>query len=55
MGLGRIAIWCCRDDDKENIHFDTRQFNHILWTDAADLRAKLAARVRGTVLIPARA
>jgi len=30
MGLGRQVIWTCRDDDLKNVHFDTRQYNHIV-------------------------
>ena len=54
MALGRTVIWCCRKDEEDRVHFDTRQFNHIFWTDTADLRQKLAARIRATVSIPAR-
>jgi hypothetical protein len=46
--LGRTVIWCVRHDDVKNIHFDTRQFNHIVWKEPSDLRAKLAARIRAT-------
>jgi hypothetical protein len=50
MGLGRPVIWTCRDDDMKNVHFDTRQYSHVLWSSPADLRAKLATRVRATIL-----
>jgi nucleoside 2-deoxyribosyltransferase len=30
---------------KERIHFDTRQFPHILWTNADDLRTQLIERI----------
>jgi hypothetical protein len=33
MGNHKPVIWCCKEDDKDNIHFDTRQINHILWKD----------------------
>jgi len=49
MGLGRPVIWMCREDDFENIHFDTRQYNHIPWSTATDLRAKLIDRIRATI------
>ncbi len=52
LGLGRIVVWCCREDDKANIHFDTRQYNHIFWAFAHELTEKLEARLRGTVQIP---
>jgi nucleoside 2-deoxyribosyltransferase len=54
MGLGRPVIWTCRQDDFANVHFDTRQFNHIVWAEPVDLRPKLAARIRATVALPAR-
>lgn len=49
MGLGRDVIWMCRDDDLKNVHFDTRQYNHIVWQSPEDLRAKLADRIRATI------
>jgi len=52
MGLGVPVIWTCREDDIENAHFDTRQYNHIVWKDAEDLKTKLINRIEAT--IPAR-
>ena len=49
MGLGRIVVWMCREDDIANVHFDTSHFNHIVWADHADLRTKLRNRLRATV------
>jgi hypothetical protein len=40
------VIWAVRADQIDRVHFDTRQFNHIAWTDAADLRFKLTNRIR---------
>jgi nucleoside 2-deoxyribosyltransferase len=54
MGLGRHVVWMCREDDLKNVHFDTRQYRHIVWTDHQDLRTKLTARLRANVAIPAR-
>jgi len=39
------VIWMCRDEDKDKLHFDTRQYNHILYTDPADARKKLRHRI----------
>ena len=50
MGLGRPVIFTCRSDDFEHVHFDTRQYNHIVWETPAELRAKLADRIRATIL-----
>jgi len=49
MGLGRPVIWTCRKDDFENVHFDTRQYNHIVWNAPTDLRTRLADRIRATI------
>jgi nucleoside 2-deoxyribosyltransferase len=49
LGLGIPVIWICRDKDIESTHFDTRQYNHIVWTNAQDLKEKLVARIEATV------
>lgn len=49
MGLGLPVIWTVRKDEIDNVHFDTRQYNHIVWEDAADLRRRLAERIRATI------
>ncbi len=41
LGLGIPVIWSCRKDDLKNIHFDTRQYNHILWEDGEDYKETL--------------
>jgi hypothetical protein len=46
LGLGKALIWTCRSDAIGDAHFDTRQYNHLLWDDPADLRSKLEARLR---------
>ncbi len=50
MGLGRPVIWTVRKDDLAKAHFDTRQYNHIEWEEPEDLRAKLADRIRATIV-----
>lgn len=49
LGLGRVVIWTCHADDLANVHFDTRQYNHVVWSTAAELRTGLEARIRATV------
>lgn len=49
MGLGIPVIWTCRSDDVEKLHFDTRQYNHIAWTDAADLKEKVQLRIEASL------
>ncbi|OVE76779.1 hypothetical protein BVX97_00450 [bacterium E08(2017)] len=49
MGLNIPVIWTCREDAKDDIHFDTRQYNHIIWSDADDLAKKLTDRIIATI------
>ena len=49
MALGLPVIWSCKEDDKNNVHFDTRQYNHIFWKDIADLRTQLRDRILATI------
>lgn len=49
LGLGIPVIWTCRESDVRNLHFDTRQYNYIAWSDPADLRAKLQLRIEATI------
>ncbi|NKE69625.1 hypothetical protein [Candidatus Manganitrophus noduliformans] len=49
LGLGLPVIWTCRQDHKDDLHFDTRQFNHILWEDSSDLFERLRRRIEATI------
>lgn len=41
IGLGLPVFWCVRSDDLANVHFDTRQYNHIVWQTEKDLEDQL--------------
>jgi nucleoside 2-deoxyribosyltransferase len=41
LGLGIPVIWTVQESDLANTHFDTRQYNHIVWQTPSDLREKL--------------
>jgi len=43
LGLNIPVIWCVNKEYKEEneMHFDTRQYNHILWKNEKDLEEKL--------------
>jgi hypothetical protein len=41
LGFGKTVIWTVRDDDLKNVHFDTRQYAHIVWKDTAQLAQTL--------------
>jgi nucleoside 2-deoxyribosyltransferase len=45
LGLGRTVIWVCDREDLKNVHFDTRQYNTIDYTDADDLQTRLQFRI----------
>lgn len=49
FGLGIPVIFTCRQDVIENIHFDTRQYNHIVWDSPEDLRNKLGKRISAAI------
>ena len=50
-GLGIPVIFTCRrrDDDRDDLHFDVRQFNTIDYADVADLRSELTTRISATI------
>jgi len=50
LGLKIPVIWSCREDDMKNIHFDTRQYNHVIWKNEEDLKERLKKRIRSTLL-----
>jgi nucleoside 2-deoxyribosyltransferase len=45
IGLNIPVIWTCNNEEKEKIHFDTRQYNTILWKDENDLYEQLKNRI----------
>ena len=44
-GLGIPVIFACRGDMIDQIHFDTRQYAHIVWNSASELRNDLRDRI----------
>ena len=50
-GLDLPVIFTCRKDviDDGLIHFDTRQYNHIVWETPGELRKRLAERIAATI------
>ncbi|HVN49100.1 MAG TPA: hypothetical protein VMU30_09820, partial [Bacteroidota bacterium] len=49
MGLGIPVIRTCRNDYIDSLHFDTRQYNHIIWETAEELKEKLINRINATL------
>ena len=48
-GLDIPVIFTCKADMLNEIHFDTRQFNHITWEDPEELKEKLANRIAAVI------
>jgi nucleoside 2-deoxyribosyltransferase len=49
MGLGIPVIWTCKDTSLNDLHFDTRQYSHIIWQAPADLFEQLKNRIGATI------
>lgn len=41
LGLGIPVIWCVKGADINSVHFDTKQYNHIVWDTEEQLKEKL--------------
>jgi len=48
-GLGIPVIWTCHKDEVDDLHFDTRQYNHIVWENPLDLKDQLIDRISATL------
>ncbi len=44
-GLHIPVIFTCRKDKLGQVHFDTRQYNHITWQDPGELKEALKSRI----------
>ena len=44
-GLGIPVIYTCHNDMVDKLHFDTRQYAHIVWDTPKDLRRELKNRI----------
>jgi hypothetical protein len=51
LGLGLPVIWVCQKDEIDDVHFDNRQYNFILWeSDKLHERKRaLQARIEATI------
>jgi len=49
MALDLPVIWLCRGDHMDATHFDTRQYNHVVWETPEDLYTKLLNRIEATI------
>ena len=49
QGLNIPVIFTCRKKDFDIVHFDTRQFNHIVWENPEELKRRLQQRISATI------
>jgi hypothetical protein len=49
QGIGLPVIWTCKDTSIQDLHFDTRQYAHIVWHAPADLFTQLKNRIGATL------
>jgi hypothetical protein len=51
LGQGRRVIWTCHEDELKDVHFDTRQYNFLVWKhgEYADLAKRLQNRIEATL------
>ena len=48
-GLNIPVIFTCREDALDKVHFDTQQYNHIVWETPEELCEKLSQRISATI------
>jgi hypothetical protein len=49
MALGKPVIWSCREDHFTDVHFDTRQYPHIIWRTETDLAGEIEGRLKAMI------
>jgi hypothetical protein len=49
QGLGIPVIWTVAKESLDDLHFDTRQYNHIVWDTPDTLRNLLKARIGAVI------
>jgi hypothetical protein len=49
QGLGIPVIWTCKDTSIGDLHFDTRQYAHIVWKTPEDLLVQLKNRIGSAI------
>ncbi|MGI6198583.1 MAG: hypothetical protein ACOYIS_05620 [Candidatus Cloacimonadaceae bacterium] len=50
LGLGIPVVFTCSKKSFKKTHFDTRQYNHIIWESDEELRVALEDRINATIV-----
>jgi|GEM_PF-917986 len=45
LGRGQQVIYTCKESEIKEAHFDTRNYQHLVWKDGADLKKKLMDKI----------
>ncbi len=51
MAKGKPVILCCKEQERNKVHFDLAQYNTILWKDKKDLYKRLFQRIETTQVL----
>ncbi|MEW6009572.1 MAG: hypothetical protein AB1629_08070 [Candidatus Omnitrophota bacterium] len=49
QGLGLKVIWTCKKGEEDKLHFDTRQYNHIIWENPEDFKKQLISKIKANI------
>lgn len=50
LGRGQKVIYTCRNDEIEKAHFDTRNFQHIVWETIDDFKDALISKIEAYII-----
>ncbi len=50
LGRGQKVIYTCKQDDISKAHFDTRNYQHIVWSDYDDLKNQLINKIEAFII-----
>jgi hypothetical protein len=50
LALGKPILWSCREDQFADVHFNTRQYPHIIWKAETDLSTEIEARLKALLV-----
>ena len=49
LGIGIPVFWSMKEDELDKVHFDTRQYNHIVWETPEELEEQLFDFIRALI------
>lgn len=50
LGRGQKVIYSCREDFIDKLHFDLRNYQHIVWKNVDDFKAKLRDKIEAFII-----